>query len=471
VKLTVWQLAWRVGFVGVGVLATSVSAAPPARAQVPGQVIVVPGNAGALARHQPGGDPAPFFMAGPGAPEDFLYRGTRNANGTRNGDQQAIIDKLLASGANCLYLQAVRSHGGDGSASHNPFVDPANPSSGPDAEILDQWEGWFTQLDQANVVVYLFLYDDSAAPFGSRSAIGSTERAFVEGLVDRFEHHANLIWNVAEEYSEANTAQNASDLAAIIRAADDHDHIIGVHHRIGTTFDFPADPAIDQFAMQWSSGADAATTHGDVVTAVRAMLGNPGGRYHVNLAELHDHYAPLAPDRTHTRRVSWAVAMGGAHVMVHHMNVIDTPPEILADHGRLVSFFEQADAGDMEPNDELAFGDTQYLLADPTRHRYVAYASAAAGDLGVQGLPAGRYELLWFDAVTGASATGEEIVASAGDHGFARPPGIGNELALFAQLAPAPVASLSPWAMRTLALALCGGVLLSRSRRRSHRAG
>ena len=29
----------------------------------------------------------PFFMCGPGDPEDFLYRGARNPDGTRNGDQ------------------------------------------------------------------------------------------------------------------------------------------------------------------------------------------------------------------------------------------------------------------------------------------------------------------------------------------------------------------------------------------------
>ena len=38
-----------------------------------------------------------FFLCGPGDPEDFLYRGTLNPNGTRNGDQLTLINKLVAN--------------------------------------------------------------------------------------------------------------------------------------------------------------------------------------------------------------------------------------------------------------------------------------------------------------------------------------------------------------------------------------
>ena len=35
------------------------------------------------------------FICGPGDPEDFLYVGERNADGTRNGDQLERINKLI----------------------------------------------------------------------------------------------------------------------------------------------------------------------------------------------------------------------------------------------------------------------------------------------------------------------------------------------------------------------------------------
>ena len=44
------------------------------------------------------------------------------------------------------------------------------------------------------------------------------------GIVDRFEHHKNLIWCVAEEYQEGLSVSRVKKLAAEIRQADDHDH-------------------------------------------------------------------------------------------------------------------------------------------------------------------------------------------------------------------------------------------------------
>ena len=52
-----------------------------------GQIIVDPDNPAWLARYAVGGDQVPFFMAGPGDPEGFLYRGSRITDGTRDGDQ------------------------------------------------------------------------------------------------------------------------------------------------------------------------------------------------------------------------------------------------------------------------------------------------------------------------------------------------------------------------------------------------
>ena len=57
---------------------------------LPGQIIVDPENASWLVYNRDrdkNGKLDPFFMCGPGDPEEFLYRGTRNPDGTRNGDQ------------------------------------------------------------------------------------------------------------------------------------------------------------------------------------------------------------------------------------------------------------------------------------------------------------------------------------------------------------------------------------------------
>lgn len=41
---------------------------------------------------------------------------------------------------------AVRSHGGDGSSTQNPFID-SDPSKGLDQDILNQWENWFVETE------------------------------------------------------------------------------------------------------------------------------------------------------------------------------------------------------------------------------------------------------------------------------------------------------------------------------------
>ena len=80
-----------------------------ADAPLPGQIIADPEHPSWLMRH--GGEP--IFICGPGDPEGFLYRGEEKPDGTRDGDQTQILRKLEEHGGNCLYLQAVRSHGGE----------------------------------------------------------------------------------------------------------------------------------------------------------------------------------------------------------------------------------------------------------------------------------------------------------------------------------------------------------------------
>jgi hypothetical protein len=404
-----------------------------------GQIIVDPDNPAWLARYAAGGDHVPFFMAGPGDPEGFLYRGSRIPDGTRDGDQVDLINKLEATGANCIYMQVVRSHGGDGASDHNPFVNPSDPSSGLNSAILNQWETWFGAMDDAGIVIYLFAYDDSAKPFdGTHRTIGTAEVDFMEGIVNRFEHHKNLIWNVSEEYQEGHSAANVSQLASIIRNADDHDHPIAVHQLGGLTFDFPNDPNIDQFAIQ-RNVAGPQNIHQDMVTAWH----NAAGRYNLNMSESNQHYDPASPDRTATRNYSWAAAMGGAYVMVFRDDIASTPISVLKDHGRIVNFFEATNFNEMAPHDELALEATQYILADPGNSYILFGRTPSRQDLGVKDLVEGIYDLRWFDPVTGAWIVQNNVPLAAGDQAFALPPGIGTEVALHIRdgvgLEPTPV--------------------------------
>ena len=380
-----------------------------------GRIIVDPKNRGWLKRQGDG----PFFMCGPGDPEGFLYRGKLKADGTRDGDQIQLIEKLKPTGANCIYLMAVRSHGGDGDKTHNPFVGH-DPGAGLNAKVLDQWEQWFTRMDESGIVIYFFFYDDSARVWKTGDTVGEQERGFVRGIVDRFEHHKNLIWCVAEEYQEGLSVRRVKKLAAEIRRADDHDHAIAVHKLNGLGFaEFADDTNIDQFAIQYNANTAEALHEGMVRAWAEAK-----GRYNLNMSE-----AKGFGGGRSLREKSWACAMGGAYVMVLDMDIASTPQSDLADCGRLVRFFESTDFDTMSPHDELAFAATKYVLARPPKS-YIAYSPNSEGGIGLRNVTAGRYDFRWFDCATGKEVVQKELKVAASNQSWPRPNGIGRETAV-----------------------------------------
>jgi hypothetical protein len=401
----------------VSILLGGLLIASAALGQLPGQVIVDPDNASWFRYHQGGS----LFLCAPGEPEDFLYRGSQNANGTRNGDQGTLLARLGPTGANGVYLQAVRSHGGDDpTGTHNPFIDN-DKDKGLNQAVLDEWEGWFDTMDQNGVVIFFIFYDDSARLWGFKgSGLAPEESTFVSTLVDRFEHHKHLIWVVAEEYEERWTTAEASQLAGIIKATDDNNHPVAVHQHSGLGFDFPNDPNVDQFAIQHGE-SDPDSVHADMVSA----WSNANGRYNLNLAEPHrDAWGTGAL----ARHNSWATALGGAYIMHIDWDIAGTPVARLNECGHLRSFMEFADLSSMAPDGSLASGSTKYVMANPGT-AYIAY-TRDSGNLGIKNLPSGRPLQRWLDTVTGAVV---EVTHSIGGGNtlFSRPGGIGTEAALY----------------------------------------
>lgn len=361
----------------------------------------------------------PLFFCGPGDPEGFLYRGTLNPDGTRAGDQMQLIEKLKGTGANCIYLMAVRSHGGDGDQTQNPFIDH-DPAKAVNPNVLDQWEQWFAEMDRNHIVIYFFIYDDSARLWDTGDQVGEQERQFIRTLVNRFEHHEHLIWCVAEEYAEKLTAERVRRLAALIRAEDNYGHTVAVHKNHGLDFsEFADDPSIDQFAIQYNVKT-AEELHAGVVQARR----DAKGRYSLNLAEAADWGTG-----SESRKKCWACAMGGASVMVLGMDIASTPVSDLRDCGNVVRFFEAVDLDGMEPHDELAYTGTQYVLAKPGE-RYLAYTSSG-GQVGITGVPPGNYAFRWFDCVTGNTVTQDKVQVFSGSRPWAKPAEIGPEVAVY----------------------------------------
>ncbi|GJM21663.1 MAG: hypothetical protein DHS20C15_15780 [Planctomycetota bacterium] len=394
---------------------------------LPGQVIRDPEHPQWLMRA--GGEH--LFLAGPGDPEGFFFRGTRLPDGTRDGDQDELIDALIEHGGNSIYIEAVRSHGGDGPSDHNPFID-SNPSLGIDEDILDQWEAWLTRFDDADIMVLFFVYDDGSRIWNTGSAVGPEEDAFLRALVNRFEHHRNIAFLAYEESEEAVNSERARAIAATLADADDHGHLIGNHHHSGTTFKVWQDgSALDLFAMHYNKTGDE-IHHGAVTTF---NTGSTAGAADHGYMTLYTECLVTKTGNTEVRRhFMWDSAMGGVQPMVYGMDIHDTPVVQLQQCRVLQEFMESTDFWRMVPSDARARGATKWVLAAPAASGEVsaiAYTREVSGDLGLGDMQAGTVDLLWIDAVNGTRVKQRRVVVTDGDNFFARPPELGNELALW----------------------------------------
>jgi hypothetical protein len=131
-----------------------------------------------------------------------------------------------------------------------------------------------------------------------------------------------------------------------------------------------------------------------------------------------------------SRKYLWACAMTGMHCLEAYHHADTSEPETLADHGRLRKFMEQTDFYLMKPHDELAAGETRWVLAHGPES-YIAYSHDCSAVLGITGLSAGRYDLLWYDTATGEKVETPDVLVESGTVTWSKPTSIGNEVALY----------------------------------------
>jgi len=214
---------------------------------LPGQVIVAGSNPGYL-KYNGGG---PVFLSGPDNPEDFLFRGILNPDGTRSGGGQTeAINRMAKSGVNAFHCQMTRMKRcnikNEGDDTHTPFVDH-DPSKGLDEDVLNQWDGWLDQLEEKGIVVHLELYNDATDvemmgwKLDSQDDLPPDEKRWIEGIVKRFKHHKNILWGIEESCNKlpASRTRHFRKIGELIARTDNY------NHPIVQSFVVPNDPEGD----------------------------------------------------------------------------------------------------------------------------------------------------------------------------------------------------------------------------------
>ena len=141
--------------------------------------------------------------------------------------------------------------------------------------------------------------------------------------------------------------------------------------------------------------------------------------------------------------------------MVLGMDIASTPVADLEACGHLVRFLEATPLAELAPHDELARGDTEYVLAAPGR-AWVAWSGRRTGAMGVAGLPPGVVALTWLDCATGVTIRQSRVPVPGGEATWRAPEGMGGGGALRRRLGegaqPEPTPTHPP---RALTFLLC----------------
>jgi CubicO group peptidase (beta-lactamase class C family) len=412
-------------------------------AALPGQIIVAGRQPGYLKLN--GG--RSIFLCGPDNPEEFLFLGELNPDGTRrDGGQEQMIQRLIDARVNAFHCQMFRmqrcNYKNEGDDQHCPFQnhDPSQPLS---EAVLDQWDRWLSLFEAGGIYVHLEFYNDATDvdrigwALGRDSRLHPDEHRWITGIVHRFKHHRNILWGIEESCNKLSRAHTPrfKKIGEAIAAADDH------HHPIVQSFVVPNDPEGD-FPPDGLTTDDYLddphirvitwlhlTPHGDDFERQHReylqFYQRDSGRFVVLKNETFHH----PRERTASRRYVWSCAMTGTHTLEAYHNLLRVTDDVLADDGRLCQFMAETNFHRLAPSDGLAAADTHWVLADSGR-QYVAYSYDCRGSLGLRQMPAGDYELKWFDTVSGEWALEQGVTVPGGQTTFAKPASLGNEVAL-----------------------------------------
>lgn len=342
----------------------------------------------------------PCVFVGPGDPEDLFYN---NTEGNRNF--------LVSNGARCTYVTAYLHDFGGGDPGRDLTLD----------KRIAEWDAVISAFEKAGIITVFFFYDDSYP----LPPDWSTD---VEKIVSGLKHHKLLVWSVAEEYGEAMSINQVSEVAKKIKAVDNHNHIVAVHQNSGTDFHFNSDNNLDMFAIQYN-----VKTPLEIHSGMIAAFNDTNGNKILNLAEIENH-AKLE-DRI-CRQLNWAAVMGGASAVQVLWMGRESDPETwnsdkkYADCAQLMDFMQRIpDFNDLVPRQDILTGATALILSK-NGISYVVYSSSLSGDIGIKKMVSGEYDLIWLDVLTGTEFAETRKIESGTVH-FKKPDGFGSEVALY----------------------------------------
>lgn len=353
----------------------------------------------------------------------------------KNGKGKGLIgglNYLASEGVNSIYFLTLNILG-DG--------DDVWPYTGRneryrfDCSKLDQWEVIFSHAEMLGINLHFVLQETENQLLLDIGRLDVQRKLYLRELIARFSHHLAITWNIGEEHHTADfspygmTYADTKNMADFIRKTDPYDNFIVIHtHSVESLrkkhmTEYLGFPNVDGPSIQC---ADVNDVHDDAIYWID--LSRVSGRqWVVNTDEIGQHWKGALPDSfdpahdTIRHKVLWGNLMaGGAGVewyfgykYPHSDRSLEDwrSRDLLWDQTKIaVNFFKSLPLKEMNNADELT-EDGNYCLAKENE-LYVVYIPE--GKQSVVRVPAGEYEIQWFNPRSGGDLLNGTITTVSG---------------------------------------------------------
>jgi CubicO group peptidase (beta-lactamase class C family) len=387
----------------------------------------------------------PFLKMGTDSPENFLaYADFDGATPThayaphladwKDGDPTwsggkgkgivGALNYLASKGVNSVYFLTMNVKG-DGKDVW-PWIG-ASERRRFDVSKLAQWDVVFSHMDRLGVAMHVVQQEQENDQLLDKGELGLERKLYYRELVARFAHHPAVVWNLGEE--NTNTTEQQKQFADYIRALDPWGHPIVVH-TFPNQYEKVYGPLLGDARF---SGASLQVSKIQNVPRVASewvrRSGESGRKWAVFLDEIGPPSTGVAPDSVDPdhdevrKHALWgSLTAGGAGVewyfgYDHPHSDLDCEDfrsrERMWDQTRFaIDFFRKhVDVRALEPVDGVVSLKNARCMARIGR-TYVVYIESG-GPLTLT-LPAGKYQVEWYDPRTGGDLLAGDVSTAIG---------------------------------------------------------
>jgi hypothetical protein len=342
------------------------------------------------------------------------------------------VNYLANVGVNSLYLLTYTIDGGDGMDVWPWTVAGRDAKRRFDVSKLDQWAVVFDHMARRGLNVHVVLQErenDTAMHGGD---LGTERRLYYRELVSRFAHHPAVTWNLGEETHL--TTDQIREQAAFLGDLDPYGHQVVVH-TYPDEWDAVYGPLLgnpDFDGPSIQNGNDSETN--DHAKRWRRRSADAGRPWPVNVDEVgHYRYALPCDGETlqgrsqadYRTRSLWPGYAGGAAGLSWYVGTETCQNDrTLEDFRTRADWWERARHAwrlfatevpfqDGAPRDDALGNAPGHVFADPGAF-YVVYLPEGTDGATVD-TTGDRYDLEWYDPLTGAFAGGTRTVRGGAD--------------------------------------------------------